>query len=71
MIKSFKRKGLEKFYSSASTKGIQAKHAKTLRMLLIALDTTHHIEDLAIPGYWLHQLKGGLKGCWSITVNAY
>lgn len=70
MIKSFIHKGLENFYSSGSTKGIQAKHAKKLRMQLIALDTAHHIEDLDIPGYRLHQLKGSLKGCWSITVNA-
>jgi len=70
MIKSFKHKGLEKFYSSGSTKGIQAKHAKKLRMQLIALDTAYHIEDLDIPGYRLHQLKGSLKGYWSITVNA-
>jgi len=70
MIKSFKHKGLEKFYSSGTTKGIQAKHAKKLRMQLIALDTAHYIEDLDIPGYRLHQLKGSLKGYWSITVNA-
>lgn len=74
MIKSFKHKGLEKFYASGSTKGIQAKHAKKLRMQLAALDTAHQIEDLDIPGYRLHQLKGelkgDLKGLWSITVNA-
>jgi len=71
MIKSFKHKGLEKFYSSGSTKGIQAKHAKKLRMQLVALDTAYQIEDLDIPGYRLHQLKGNLKGLWSITVNAH
>ena len=70
MIKSFKHKGLEKFYTSGSTKGIQAKHAKKLRMQLAALDTAHYIEDLDIPGYRLHQLKGDLKGLWSITVSA-
>ena len=70
MIKSFKHKGLEKFYTSGSTKGIQAKHAKKLRMQLAALDTAHLVEDLDIPGYRLHQLKGSLKGLWSITVNA-
>ena len=70
MIKSFKHKGLEKFYSSGSAKGIQAKHAKRLRMQLAALDTAHLVEDLDIPGYRLHQLKGSLKGLWSITVNA-
>ena len=70
MIKSFKHKGLEKFYASGSTKGIQAKHAKKLRMQLAALDTANLVEDLDIPGYRLHQLKGSLKGLWSITVNA-
>ena len=70
MIKSFKHKGLEKFYESGSTKGIQAKHAEKLRMQLAALDTAFRIEDLDIPGYRLHQLKGSLKGMWSVTVNA-
>ena len=69
MIKSFKHKGLEKFYVSGSTKGIQSKHSRKLRMQLAALDTAHSIEDLDIPGYRLHQLKGKLKGLWSITVN--
>ena len=70
MIKSFKHKGIEKFYRTGSTKGIQAKHSKKLRMQLVALDTAFCIEDLEIPGYRLHPLKGSLKGLWSITVNA-
>jgi len=70
MIKSFKHKGLEKFYYSGNTKGIQAKHSRKLRMQLAALDTAQTIEDIDIPGYRLHQLKGSLKGLWSITVNA-
>lgn len=70
MIKSFKHKGLEKFYVSGNTKGIQAKHSRKLRMQLAALDTAQTIEDIDIPGYRLHQLKGSLKGLWSITVNA-
>lgn len=69
MIKSFKHKGLERFYVAGSTKGIQAKHATKLRMQLAVLDTAHHIEDLDIPGYRLHQLKGGRKGLWAITVS--
>jgi proteic killer suppression protein len=39
MIKSFKHKGLEKFYSTGTKKGIQATHATKLRMQLAALDT--------------------------------
>ena len=70
MIKSFKHKGLEKFYESGSTKGIQANHAKKLRMQLAALDTAQSVEDMDVPGYRLHQLTGSRAGIWSITVNA-
>jgi proteic killer suppression protein len=38
-------------------------------MQLVALDTASVIEDMDIPGYRLHQLKGNRKGFWSITVN--
>ncbi len=69
MIQSFKHKGLEKFYGTGSTKGIQSNHAKKLRMQLVALDTAQSIEDMDIPGYRLHQLKSSRKGFWFITVS--
>jgi len=58
MIRSFKHKGLRKFHESGSIAGIQADHAPKLRMMLAALDTALVIEDMDIPGYRLHALKG-------------
>lgn len=69
MIISFKHKGLQKFYESGSTAGIQNAHKTKLRMILAALDSTQEIDDMNIPGYKLHPLKGKLKGLWSVTVN--
>ncbi len=69
MIKSFKHKGLRRFYETGSARGIQAKHEKRLRMQLTALDTAKEINDLDIPGYKLHPLKGDRQGIWAITVN--
>ena len=69
MIKSFKHKGLRVFFETGSKKGIQAKHAIKLRLQLAALDTAQVIEDMDIPGYRLHQLKGLREDTWSITVN--
>jgi len=69
MIKTFKHKGLELFFATGSTKGIQAIHAKKIRMQLAALDTALCIDDLDLPGYRLHELKGSRKGIWSITVS--
>lgn len=39
------------------------------QLQLAALDTAISIEDMNIPGYRLHPLKGDRKGSWSITVN--
>jgi len=69
MIKSFKHKGLQRFFESGTTRGIQSEHVKKLRMQLAAMDTAQSIEDIDIPGYRLHPLKGARKGLWSITVN--
>jgi proteic killer suppression protein len=69
MIKTFKHKGLERFFNSGSARGIQANHINKLRMQLVALDTAQSIEDMDIPGYRLHALKGNKQGIWSIAVN--
>jgi proteic killer suppression protein len=69
MIKSFRHKGLKKYFETGSRAGIQPDHAKRLRMLLAALDTANTIDDIDIPGLRLHSLKGKEKRRWSIWVN--
>ena len=69
MIKTFKHKGLKKFFETGSKAGIQAKHERRLRMQLAAIDTASIIEDIDLPGFKLHPLKGNREGVWSITVN--
>jgi toxin HigB-1 len=69
MIKTFKHKGLKKFFETGSKAGIQAKHDRKLRMQLGAIDTATMIDDVDLPGFKLHPLKGERDGIWSITVN--
>ncbi|CED57344.1 MULTISPECIES: type II toxin-antitoxin system RelE/ParE family toxin [Aliivibrio] len=69
MIKTFKHKGLKKFFETGSKAGIQAKHDRKLRMQLAAIDTATIIDDVDLPGFKLHPLKGDRDGIWSITVN--
>ena len=69
MITSLRHKGLRKFYESGSLAGIQPAHANRLKMQLAALDTAQAIEDMDIPGFRLHPLKGNEQGRWSIWVN--
>ena len=50
MIKSFKRKGLEKYFNLGEKKDIQPEHASKLRMQLAALDSAHVVDDINIQG---------------------
>ena len=69
MIISFQHVGLKNFHETGSKKGIQPKHARRLRFQLAALNSTHEIEDINVPGFKLHKLKGSHKNIWSIWVN--
>ena len=69
MIKPFKHTGLKKQFQTGSVSGIQAKHQSKLRMQLAAIDTAQEIDDINLPGFKLHPLKGNRDGVWSITVN--
>ena len=69
MIQSFKHKGLRQYFESGSTAGIQGKHAQKLRLVLSALDTESIINDMDIPGFNLHPLKGNRKGEWAVSVS--
>ena len=69
MILSFRHKGLRRLFETGNTSGVQAAHARRLRMQLAALDTASTVDDMDIPGFRLHPLKGDMQGRWAITVS--
>ena len=69
MILSFRHKGLRRLFETGNTSGVQAAHARRLRMQLAALDTASTVDDMDIPGFRLHPLIGDLQGRWAITVS--
>lgn len=70
MIASFAHKGLEQFYLTGSTAGIQAIHANRLKLMLAVLDAANSIEGIRLPSLKLHRLKGDKKDIWTVTVQA-
>lgn len=54
---------------AGNTSGIQAVHATKICDRLTFLHSAVTIEDMGIPGYRLHELKGKLKGHWAIDVR--
>jgi proteic killer suppression protein len=69
VIKSFKHKGLEGFFYDGSCNGINTKHAEKLGRILDRLDASEKPQDMNLPGFRLHGLKGKEKGTWSVWVN--
>ena len=69
MIKSFAHKGLKELYETGSKKGIQAEHASKLGRMLDRLDASINAQDMNLPGYRLHSLKGDKQDMWSVTVS--
>jgi toxin HigB-1 len=70
MILSFKHKGLERLYTTGSTKGVQPIHAIRLRELLTALNVARGPQDIARPSWRLHGLSGDRAGFHAVTVQA-
>ncbi len=69
MIKSFKHKGLEKFFYTGNKKGIIPEHSGRLERILDRLNASGDIKDMNYPSSYLHQLKGDKEGQYSVRVS--
>jgi proteic killer suppression protein len=75
MIKSFRHKGLERFFLTGSKAGITASHAEKLQIRLTALHAAKSSDDMNAAAWKLHSLNGrnskkqDLEGHWSIWIT--
>ena len=69
MIISFRHKGLELFFTKCSYKGIPAQYALRIERMLDRLDASKEAEDMDLPGYKFHSLKGDRKGEFAVAVT--
>ena len=68
-ILRFRHKGLERFFLRGTTAGIQAKHARRLRLILGRLNVAKEPRDMSLAGLHLHPLKRERKGTWAVSVS--
>jgi toxin HigB-1 len=75
MIKSFRHKGIELFFTTRSTSGIQAAHKAKLERQLHQLDVAIQWQDMNLAGWKLHKLTGknpkgqSIEGHYAVSVN--
>jgi len=69
MIRSFKHKGLEKFFKTGRASGVQVKRSKRLNLILGRLNASTSPNDMNLPGLFLHPLTGNRSDIWSVRVS--
>ena len=74
MIRSFRHKGLERYFTKSERKGIDARQERRIRRILDRLDAASKPEDMNLPGLKYHALHGSparysiwVSGNWRIT----
>ena len=69
MIGNFKHKGLSKLFQDDDGRKVLAAHREKIMRILARLNEARLVQDMALPGYRLHPLKGNLAGLWSVSVS--
>lgn len=69
MIKSFSHKGLDRYFTQGDKRGIPTQSAARLERILDRLDASTKAEDMDLPGYKFHPLKGDRIGEFAVSVT--
>jgi proteic killer suppression protein len=69
MIQNFRHKGLHRFFAESDGHGIPAQHAARMVRLLDRLNAAVKPEDMDLPGYRFHSLKGNRLGDYAVSVS--
>jgi toxin HigB-1 len=70
MIVAFRHKGLKLLYETGERRRVPAGYADKIERILARLDEASAPNDMDLPGYRLHPLKGDFAGFWSVSVSA-
>jgi proteic killer suppression protein len=70
MIARFRHRGLRRLYEDDDRRGLNADQVDKIARILAFLSRASRPEDMNLPGFRLHPLRGDLDGLWSVTVRA-
>lgn len=69
MIENIRHKGLKALYEKGTTSGVEQSQVFRLKRRLVVLNHAKQLQDLNIPGFKLHAIKGDYKEYWAIWVT--
>ena len=69
MIRSFRDKGLERFFATGDGRRLRVQNEKRISNILRALDDALRPEDMNLPGFRFHGLGGRNKGRFAVDAS--
>jgi proteic killer suppression protein len=69
MIRTFKNAALKRYWNTGRAKGLPAQDIEKIERILSSLAAATAPEDMALPQYRFHRLKGNRKGTYAVTVR--
>lgn len=69
VIENFRHKGLAKFFQDDDRRKVPVSQADKIARILSRLNEAMTIQDMGLPGYRLHPLKGKLAGFWAVNAS--
>ena len=60
---------LKALYDGRTAKRVASEHVEKLRDILAVLDRSKGPDDMDLPGFRLHPLRGNLKGHYAVSVS--
>jgi len=69
VIRSFRHRGLEALYEGRTARRVAPAHVQRLRDILAVLDRSRGPDDMDLPGFRLHPLRGALRGHFAVSVS--
>ena len=70
VIQRIRHRGLRRLHEHDDPRYLPAQHVDKIADMLALLDIATQSEDLDVPGWRLHSLRGTYRGYWSISVSA-
>ena len=69
MIQGFRHRGLKLLFERDDPRKVQADYADKIARILARLEEASEADDMDLPGFRLHRLKGDLTGFRSVKVS--
>jgi len=69
VIRSFRNRGLREFFETGNARRLSVQNPDRMRRILLALHAARRPEDMNLPGFRFHPLRGKESGRYAVDAS--